>query len=931
MAIIGVWRARHGICLFDLRLRSACPPRAPTERPPCVPKPPVSDLRRRIPYTVSVLLAWSAGTCALALRTLDVASGNGVELALRGLVCLAQSTALFYLLGFVWKSAVYLLSRRETRADVPGGTSRATAVLYLTAGDYDREAVDSLLSLDAPEHATFLVHDDGDDEEARRAIEKHVKGHPNARSWNPQVWHRPWRDGDKAGAINWVLRRLDPSIELVLLCDNDSIACSADAVIRASAEFDDPSVAIVQFRNVGQPDDGATSFGRRLACAIDVFDVFATAQSRYGYMPFFGHNAVLRRSHVREVGGFTPGCFSDDLDLSIRLSLRGREIRYRPDIVFAERQPPGFCAFRRRARKWAHGCVQVMRSRLWQVCSTRGVPLSTRLGMLEFMGFYPAQALLLVAFAVSAFVLPFLSTASPSTPSQLGLGVAVLAALFAPTLAWSFRHRRLREWPELAWTCALVYGGGMLATARGVLDGIAGRRRRWVPTNLTEGGRAVPWYAFLESTLGLSLFVVPWTMGDAAIEMPASYVFVGVFLFSPLTHAAYRAKATTGQPSRARRRFLLRGAVVLLAGGGLASFVFAGELTVSGDRLLRAGEDFAVRGMHYSPWPPGTGPGPESRFPEDELVDADLASILELGANVVYVHEFPRRVVEKARERGLLTFYAFDIPWNDTSDEAFERQLERIVDEVESLRGTRGLAAWILGHEVPPWVVQQLGADVVSSRLARLAEAVRAVDPETLVAHANWPQTLDIRHDAFDLACFNLYPAWPYEVSVMGFGPYLRKVLAPRSVGKPLVITEFGINSLEAGEERQAEVVRDCWVEIVRGPAVGGVVFGWCDEWWKNYDNPIDGKGYWEREYDADDASAHDADPEEYYGIVRSDRSPKAAFHAVAEMWRGDRARSAWPWAVLLSLAVLTAVSFGVIRRSRPDDARADQDNLEAA
>jgi hypothetical protein len=342
------------------------------------------------------------------------------------------------------------------------------------------------------------------------------------------------------------------------------------------------------------------------------------------------------------------------------------------------------------------------------------------------------------------------------------------------------------------------------------------------------------------------------------------------------------------------------------------------EVSTRGNELLVDGHPFPVRGIFYSPWLPGTGPDGKSPFPGPATVDPDLAAISKLGANVIFVEEAPGWVVEHARAHGLDTVYGFSINWADTSGGAFAAQENRIVAAVDTLRTRGGILAYILGNEIPPWVVGALGAPAVEGRLRDLAERVRSVDPHRLLAHANWPQTKDLDLSFLDLACFNLYPAWPYEVTVRGYGPYLREVLVPLARGKPLLVTEFGINTLEASPERQARVLADCWSEIEKSPVVGGIVFEWCDEWWKNFDNPIPGKGYWQRAYDPNDAVTHDQDPEEYYGIVSDRRVPKPAYAAVKSMWAAEEPhRSLVPWLVVLGLGFLTLWAFGLVRRGR--------------
>jgi hypothetical protein len=881
-------------------------------------------------------MVWLAGTVLIARETLSSlgAAGGGLSILVAlaaGIVALAESIALFYLLGFLAKSLSYAVSKHSPPVDGPLGPLPSIAVLYLTAGDFDAVAVDSLLRLEYPGPKLFIVHDDANELAARERIERFVCEHPDHSRWRVVVWHRPLRQGGKAGAVNWVLERLDPQWEFLLLCDSDSIALDSAALSHAVAEFQRRDVAAVQFRNVGFVDESDPPFQRRITRAIDVFDAFASPQSAWGYLPFFGHNALLRLADLRQLGGLTPGFFSDDLDYSVRLTLSHRQIVYRRDIIFAERHPRDWLAFRKRARKWALGCMQVARARGTRVLTSRGIPFAHRIGLLEFIGFYPAQALLVLGLLVRHLMLPALLPATPPGRFFVPVGWFVVLAMLAPTLAWSIRARRLGEWWSLAWSCVLVYGGSILATTRGVLDGLSSRERPWIPTNTAERRAAVPWEGWMECGLGVALIAAPWWFGDPVLLFPGTYLFLSAFAFAPLTFAAYRQPSVARLQPHASAEFAARsqsspasllGSAIALLSLFLGSGATAAPLQVRGDQLFLNHRPIHIRGVHYSPWLPGTGPDGRSPYPDSAIVERDLSRIRELGANAIEVVGAPGWVVDRAERRGLMTLYAFDVAWNDTSRGTFARQVQNIADGVDSLRHHSGIALWVLGHEVPPWVVEALGRREVESRLGWLASRVRERDPGRPVGHANWPPTKELDLSSFDVACFNLYPAWPYEVTVKGFGPYLRDVVRPLARGRPLVITEFGINSLEAGEQRQAEVLGDCWREIGRSDVAGGVVFEWSDEWWKNYDNPIPGKGYWERRYDPNDAAHHDADPEEYYGIVRADRAPKPALSAVRNMWRRSMpSRPAMPWVALAALGAATWLAFRrPAGRSRKND-----------
>ena len=58
-------------------------------------------------------------------------------------------------------------------------------------------------------------------------------------------------------------------------------------------------------------------------------------------------------------------------------------------------------------------------------------------------------------------------------------------------------------------------------------------------------------------------------------------------------------------------------------------------------------------------------------------------------------------------------------------------------------------------------------------------------------------------------------------------------------------MTEFGANSVEAGEAGQARMLPRLWDDLRRGGAIGGVAFAFADEWWKNYDNPRAAGTWW--------------------------------------------------------------------------------------
>jgi cellulose synthase/poly-beta-1,6-N-acetylglucosamine synthase-like glycosyltransferase len=883
-----------------------------------------------------LVLLWFAllGTAYLAWLLPVLRQAGLVGRLLWGAKAALELLASLYLIGTALRAIAYLrLRSRERSAPAPSPVSEClptVGLVYLCCEDVDEEALGSLCRVRYGGPLFIVVHDDSRSEAGLERVGRIVERLEERHGRPIVLLRRPARTGGKPGAVNFVLRRAGWMFRYFVLCDNDSIALDPCFVPKALARLEDPQVAAVQFHTRGVCAPGSGPLQRRLARAIDAFDVFMRSYARFGLTPFLGHNAMLRTRDVLARGGLTEGFFSDDIDLTLRLALGGSRVVYAPDIEFGEHHPPSFGAFLVRCRKWAYGCMQVLGRHLGTVLRSPALTRREKIWFLEFAGFYLAQALLIPYLVLSYVLLPCLGGTEGNGPmAGVLFGTLVLLGILAPTLALSLADRRLREWPALAWSCVLVYGGGALAGTLGVIDAFGAAAREWIPTN--QIGGATPGVARLlrlQAAFGALLFVVPLLLAPDLLLAPSAYLFISVFLFSPLVALAYR----TGEgeaPLRARLGWRFRvwlgptAATAALLGVGL---VVAGRVdapgpaerdavATHGDQLIVGGRPFQVRGIHYSPWLPGTGPMKGESWPGPSTLDADFRLLRRLHVNTLLVHDAPDELFDLADAAGLKVIHTFYIDWQGVRDDvAFGRRQAEIVARVRALKDRPSVLLWILGNEIPEWVVKRDGAALLETRLHRLHDAVRAVDGAHPVSHSNWPVTKDLDLGFLEVASFNLYPMWPREVVVRGYGPYIEEVLKPLAKGRPLLITEFGVNTIESDEARQAVVLRDCWNEIRRRTA-GGVVFEFADEWWKNYDNPVKEGAWWQRVYAPDDEKTHDLDPEEYYGIVNSDRVPKPAFAAVEEMFRPAETLTLGRAALLLPLALLLGYTAYVLWR----------------
>jgi endo-1,4-beta-mannosidase len=347
----------------------------------------------------------------------------------------------------------------------------------------------------------------------------------------------------------------------------------------------------------------------------------------------------------------------------------------------------------------------------------------------------------------------------------------------------------------------------------------------------------------------------------------------------------------------------------------------ASSITFSQGQFVLDGEPFRVQGIHYGPWRPGTGPNKTHSFPALVDVEADLTLIREAGANTVLIYDAPPAVLDIAASHGLKVVYVFALDWYSVGGQTQPAITHEVVERVRAIREKGALLAYLLGNEVGGDVLQRRGVTPIVSGLRAMYDAIKTVDRVHPISHANWPPARHLDLSFLDFLSFNVYPLWPPEVVATGFGRYIETVLKPLAGRKPLLISEFGANTIEAGEEGQARLIRESWDGLIAAGAAGGIVFEFADEWWKNYNNPARPGDWWTRVPAPEDEMRHDDDPEETYGLLTADRKPKPSFRTVSDMYRrqsGRRTAQMFGLATITALVVVAAAGW-VWARQRHD------------
>jgi GT2 family glycosyltransferase len=282
------------------------------------------------------------------------------------------------------------------------------------------------------------------------------------------------------------------------------------------------------------------------------------------------------------------------------------------------------------------------------------------------------------------------------------------------------------------------------------------------------------------------------------------------------------------------------------------------RVRVDGKFFARGGRRLRVHGVTYGPF---AASGRGESFPEPGRAAEDFRRMRAAGVTSVRTYHVPPGwLLGLADGHGLSVF--IDIPWAKhlcfLDSARARREARRAVRQAaERGRDYACVLGYSVGNEIPPAVVRWHGARRVERFLAELADAARQADPDGLVTYASYPPTEYLGLAFADFATFNVYLHDPET-----FRRYLLRL--QNLVGdRPLLLGELGMDTLRHGELAQADFLAGHLREALLQGLAGGFVFSWTDDWFTG--------GHPVRDW--------------AFGITHADRSPKASYHALREVF----------------------------------------------
>lgn len=306
------------------------------------------------------------------------------------------------------------------------------------------------------------------------------------------------------------------------------------------------------------------------------------------------------------------------------------------------------------------------------------------------------------------------------------------------------------------------------------------------------------------------------------------------------------------------------------------------EASIQGNRLWVGPAPFLVVGIGYET---GARPGqlPWTRPFQPELLRKDFERIRAAGFNTLRTWSpMTDAELELAAEQGLWVIQGLWIdPAADFNDPAYrQKTFDFIRTEVTRSARHPNILFYLLLNEPHADAVYRAGLDNMKDFYRQMIAVARSCDPRRFFSYSNCVATDFMKPEMWDLVAHNAYPYSPVTIErALGYRTYLEILQEKLTLGKPVVVTEFGLSVSPRGDgrgyggnslEQQRDGVVQLWDDILNAGCAGGCAFMWIDGWQKYGDEYV-----------------HADHAEEWYGLLEADRSfegrPRPVYFALKD------------------------------------------------
>ena len=174
-----------------------------------------------------------------------------------------------------------------------------------------------------------------------------------------KIYHRSNPTGFKAGALNYALRKSNG--KYVFIFDVDAIFKSdfLEKIVSFLEYNDDVDGVAVKWIPYNA---NSTPIAEAQAISLEYLtSIFFDGKSKINFPIIIpGCGCAFRRNALIEVNGWNENCLAEDIDLSVRLILKGKKLAYLDDVNVKIENPESYEAFKKQQARWIYGSTKVL-------------------------------------------------------------------------------------------------------------------------------------------------------------------------------------------------------------------------------------------------------------------------------------------------------------------------------------------------------------------------------------------------------------------------------------------------------------------------------------------------------------------------------------------------------------------------------------------
>lgn len=244
------------------------------------------------------------------------------------------------------------------------------------------------------------------------------------------------------------------------------------------------------------------------------------------------------------------------------------------------------------------------------------------------------------------------------------------------------------------------------------------------------------------------------------------------------------------------------------------------KLNVRGKFFVRDGEEISINAVTYGPFPLPT-----------PTHDTEILRIVKAGFNAIRIYEEPTRdLIEAAGKHGVMVFLGVHWQWTrvfrgQECERYFIEAKLRLGELLEKWGGEDAVVGCYVANEIPSDVARWIGLVRVRESLEELIDLCRGLAPDVLIGYSNYPSSEYLEPGNADFTGFNIYLEDREK-----FSNYLAR-LHHLAGDRPVLVSEFGLDSKQHGAEAQQEMLLWARQEALDAGIAGTTMFAWSDRW----------------------------------------------------------------------------------------------------